>query len=399
MNGSFDDSDVGAVGQEASGYYLVRLNNSIRFRASDGNWRNAEIQGGELRFFLEDWGSAIRDVSFQLAAFGPDDTGVISFRSRRSVEDGFSTTDISDFDGIESSVFGIDCSATYLDERMVAESDLIEYESSENYASPRDFVHGSFTGVLQRTDIADGAGPSLRLISAELRFEGSGKWEEIAVDFPEETYAEKISFSCNGDGIPVYRKTVKLQVVEFKPVADDSEATVALAKEMVEQAAKLWNPGFIYFDVIITEPVIDARLHDIDPRELVNLTKLWEVRPIQNELDRIPVFFVNFDLGEWFGGYTYGFSINTMEPFASVVISELSDSNLVLAHELGHVMGGWHPNSAETGYWTGSESTIMEHFPFEAVNDHENCVKAGCPAPGCLDYFAPECLEPGSWSL
>ncbi|MCB0059816.1 MAG: hypothetical protein KDE45_22415, partial [Caldilineaceae bacterium] len=282
---------------------------------------------------------------------------------------------------------------------MVAESELV-YDDDKTFMSPSDFLSGSFSGTLQWTDGGDGGGVSLELRSAELKFEGDGKWQAIKVVIPEEAQAERLSFQCSGEATPVYHRTLKLQLVGFKAEADDNQVTSARATEMIQIAEKLWNPGFIDFDYVITAPVIDPELEDINPLTAANRAKLWASRPIQNELDRIPVFFVNFDLDLQGGGQAPGFSINDMTAHASVVISETALSSLVLAHELGHVMGGQHPSSdAHPYYWTGTNNTIMEKFPFKDINSHENCMNAGCPVPGCLDYSAPECLEPGSWSL
>ncbi len=396
MNGRYVDPGISPSGQGTFGYYLVRLDRSIQFQGSGDVGKEAEIQRGELRFHLDDWGEAIRAVDFQIAAFGPKETGVISLRGGGNRDAGHSHIDIAD--GMHSGEFLIECGASYLDERMVADSEL-EYDDEHTFTSPSDFLRGSFSGTLQWTDGGDGEGASLLLQSAKLKFEGNAKWQEIEIVIPEDAQAERLSFQCGGEATPVYHKTLKLQLVGFKAEADDNQVTSARATEMIQIAEKLWNPGFIDFDYVITAPVIDPELEDINPRTAANRAKLWASRPIQNEIDRIPVFFVNFDLGQLGGGDTQGFAINTMTPHASVVISEFAVSDLVLAHELGHVMGGQHPDSAAPGYWIGTSGTVMKKFPFEKINGHENCVKAGCPVPGCEDYSARECLEPGSWSL
>lgn len=394
MNGRYDDPGIGP-----SGYYLVRLDRTMRFRRS-GDEQEAEIQGGELRFYLDDWGEAIRWVDFQIATFGPESTGVISLRGGGNRDAGNSRMDIAG--DMPSGKFLMECEASYLDERMVAESELVVYDDDDTFMSPSDFFHGTFSGVLQWTGGDGNESSSLTLQSAALRFEGSAsaKWQEIEVVIPENTSAERLSFQCEGDAWPVYRKTLKLQIVGFRATAGDNETTAARATEMVQIAEQLWNPGFIYLDVVITDPIVDAELYDIAPRTGANLKKLWKSRPIQHEIDRIPVFFVDFGLSESGGGNTQGFAINIMKPFASVVISASAASNLVLAHELGHVMGGQHPDaSSSSHYWTGKDGTIMEKYPFPAWNSHENCVNVGCPVPGCVDYSARECLEPGDWRL
>src|SRR6185369_14133498 len=73
--------------------------------------------------------------------------------------------------------------------------------------------------------------------------------------------------------------------------------------------------------------------------------------------DVIEVFLVDSELPNG-GGTTF----NTGSSLAKVVITERSTGNPnLLAHEIGHVLGGLHPNSPpDPPNWIADEDTVLE---------------------------------------
>lgn len=119
----------------------------------------------------------------------------------------------------------------------------------------------------------------------------------------------------------------------------------------------------------------------------------------------IPIFFVDNDLANDGGGAT----ILPGTPLARVVVSDhilgddgfgtLSTNPALLAHELGHVLGGVHPNELpQITEWLGAMPSILEAsgIPWQMASDRnplENCVHAyNVAAQPHSDPPTPDCV-------
>jgi hypothetical protein len=188
-----------------------------------------------------------------------------------------------------------------------------------------------------------------------------------------------------------------LQMVKFMAHEGDIP-TGGKADQMLEKANALWNPGHIFFEDLHTpQPIISASL-----KTQPHYEKLYDIRPNKNVDKLISVFFVAYDLDCSGGGYTpEGFTVNALHAQAAIVISESAKSEFVLAHELGHVLGGLHPplGAPSSGQWYGDNDTILAEFPFPKRNSRRNCLLAASPALEKTNTSVALCIESVAWSV
>ncbi len=388
MNMAYDDKQSDSLLLDQ---YIVPISLTGDLLLDEGKPSYTEAFG-DLYVDVDRETRAIRSLSFQIVGDTGSGIGIIDLRGWQTPEQSDPTNGRLG----EGDQFVLDVDAVYLDQDIVEKSEF-ELIGPDVLVSPRDLFSGIFSGKLMfegETLILQDA--KLDLAPAKYR-DNVGRVQAIQLSVSYGVGQPNARANCAVGESLTYQKLVKLQVVGFAASEGDVQPSGSTAQTMIDNAQALWNPGFVTFDVVIPPPVVNRTLKESDPTNTTNLKALLKHRP-GGGADRIAVFFVTYDFSHG-GGNTTGFAINVMTALAAVVIYERA-CDLVLAHELGHVMGGQHSTASQsTSYWTGDMHTILSYQPFEAMNSARNCQLAACPVPGSTDTNAPKCLAPGTWSL
>lgn len=159
------------------------------------------------------------------------------------------------------------------------------------------------------------------------------------------------------------RQTTTLYLTPIRFVDENGIDTATNADTLLAWAQQIW--GQCCIQVVATESVsIDRPDLTIDnPADvdafLTAVRNSYEYWKAQNRPNpyAIPVYFVNSSLTEVGGGHTLGWTTSSV-----VVTNNFANNPHVLAHELGHVLHGFHfdESSSLNGAWTGELGTIME---------------------------------------
>lgn len=173
---------------------------------------------------------------------------------------------------------------------------------------------------------------------------------------------------------------MKIRPVRLLSRVGDPKPTGAGAKAQtqLEAAQRIWGKCCINLEILEPYCHVDPDLKISGDPELV-------VRALSDpDENTIEVFFVDHRLKKYGGGATLSCGCNT----ASVVLTEYSDYNdNLLAHELGHVFAGVHPNPPipSTFFWEGDTDSVLE--PILHINEANpdlntlsNCRRADNPA-------------------
>jgi hypothetical protein len=288
-------------------------------------------------------------------------------------------------DEVGDGSFALDVAALYLDEYIVANNELREI-APHVFASPRALLRGQLRGDLS----IDGSTAYLSGMQVLLQTVQDGRTNGappgLGVQTEPSATEQRARRSCGGES--TFAKHLQLQFVHF----EDSATTVGDAQDHLDCAQKLWNPGHISFEA-----------HDggtlSHSSNGLPLQQLFDMRPNESE-PWIPVFFVKSTSTGAVGAMDIddAATVNPTTALAMVAISEAA-SDLTLAHELGHVMGGlsFGQTLLEAGQWNGDPDTILTENPVER-NSPRNCRMAQCPT---LDGTGntSECLPARCWDF
>ena len=174
------------------------------------------------------------------------------------------------------------------------------------------------------------------------------------------------------------RRRLKLRPVRLLDRCDDPAPTGGNAREQLEAAQCIW--GKCCIDLEVLDPIyrVEPDLKNSNDPELV-MDSYGD--PDENTVE---IFFVDNPLSSYGGGGTGSCGWNT----ASVVLTDHSEHNPnLLAHELGHVLAGTHPedSSPSAFFWEGEAGTVLEatlydHDANPDRNTLSNCCYAHNPA-------------------
>jgi hypothetical protein len=183
-----------------------------------------------------------------------------------------------------------------------------------------------------------------------------------------------------------FQRTMSIQPVGFG-LGNERTGTSALRQFLA--AKKAWGKCCIHLDF---KPFI--YIDALKKEQISNMSRLEWIGPLSNAVEDnildsyddqnpsvIEVFFVESDVldNDLGSGQTYG----SGQVQAKVI---LSDNNMgcdnLLAHELGHVLGGKHPGTLpEPGRWIGDFNTVLQQYcPIPGENTRWNCTQADNPA-------------------
>ena len=189
------------------------------------------------------------------------------------------------------------------------------------------------------------------------------------------------------------RRTLHIQPVVF------TKRGAITGRDLVRQlesARTVWNKACFTLVQDAKHSITNqAKLFDSD-----NVTDIMSCYTAPNGV--IPVFFVASNVAGWGGGAT----TDRGTRFAKVVVSdnvtrmedgERRDNPNLLAHEMGHVLGGRDPNESSGG-WEAHLHTVMHPGgapwrPIPAVNTLGHCLGAYNSAE-VLDETKDDCLTP-----
>ena len=183
---------------------------------------------------------------------------------------------------------------------------------------------------------------------------------------------------ADGKPLPERRRRLKIRPISLLDRPDDPAPTGQNAPSQFDAARYIW--GKCCIDLEILDPVyrVDSDIKTSGEPEVV-MDSYSDSNP-----NTIEVFFVDNRLPSYGGGATGSCGWNT----ASVVLTEHSDHNPnLLAHELGHVFAGVHPqpSSPSTFFWEGEVNTVLQatlrpNEPNLDRNTLSNCLHAHNPA-------------------
>jgi hypothetical protein len=171
--------------------------------------------------------------------------------------------------------------------------------------------------------------------------------------------------------VQVNRRRLVVQPVGFRSSATDPAPSGSTAAAQFATAQSVWTKSCIEFQVAATQLITDATLK--------TSSDLAAIRAAYTDADPgvIEVFFVANSLPAIGGGSAGGIGVASCKP----VIAEPNSGNpVLLAHELGHVLGLLHPGAASnsdagtvmapTGSAMVAGTTLVTHFM---------CVNIGTP--------------------
>jgi hypothetical protein len=190
------------------------------------------------------------------------------------------------------------------------------------------------------------------------------------------------------------KKFLKVQPFGFKDRKDDPDPTAGKDLEKKLKAAeKVWGECCIKFAFRRPIYILD--------RDLKTSKNLGMIRKSAHQGGHslpgvVEVFFVDNRLKGHGGGRTFGAGTGN----AQIVMSDFDVKNVtLLAHELGHVLNGFHPNSSTIGplQWGGTLGTVLEATgtlkkASPAASSLHNCRRANNDALWCLPELC--CMTP-----
>lgn len=250
----------------------------------------------------------------------------------------------------------------------------------DRFTAPMESLKGSLNGVLRE----DGEG-----VERSIHFSGSFRFDSLPGQELRWVHSFRMDLANNAIW-PLFlaedpaaqvehQRRLKIRPVRLLDKCDDPAPTGAgvNAKAQFESAKHIWGKCCIKLEVL--EPVerIDAALKTSGMPELVADSFK---DPDENTVE---VFFVDHPLDSFGGGATCSCGWNT----AKIVLTEHSESNPnLLAHELGHVFAGLHPNqNSSTFFWKGDVKTVLQATLYSGQknpdrNTLSNCGHAHNPA-------------------
>jgi hypothetical protein len=178
---------------------------------------------------------------------------------------------------------------------------------------------------------------------------------------------------------PGRQRDVDLQPVFLRTGQNDKSPTGVTWKRRFGPAVTVWARLGVRVKAFAAVTV-DTQLKSAGATD----AEVIEISALRNG-DGIEVFFVDGDLGPETGG---GETLGRGTPTPKIVLADRGNSNTLLAHELGHVLGLQHPpDGADAG-------TIMEPSnDYSTANPFWNTIgnyrRITFPAPG-----EPTCLNP-----
>jgi hypothetical protein len=162
-------------------------------------------------------------------------------------------------------------------------------------------------------------------------------------------------------------------------------ATGAQWPAQLAQAQSLWGQCCIRLEGL---PMIDGA-----PTARSSTDRCKQIRALPHAFphDAIPVFYVDDPLAGDGGGWTdlAGTGLD------AIFISSQIQNNTVLAHELGHVLGGSHPGGNPPGMsasaWVGDTNTILVPGNGHASPKHNSTHNCQCARHALLITQGPVC--------
>jgi hypothetical protein len=252
------------------------------------------------------------------------------------------------------------------------------YVPPDRFMAPMESLAGTLDGTLRET--GDGTERNLAF-SGSFRFDSLPGGQLGWVRSLRTTLADNPVWPLfQSDYAPwaERRRRLKIRPVRLLDRCGDPAPTGTDARRQIEAAQRIW--GKCCIDLEVLEPVdrIEPDLKTSEEPELV-----MDSFKDSSE-NTVEVFFVDHPLPSYGGGATGSCGWNT----ASVVLTEHTDHNPnLLAHELGHVFAGVHPNppTSSNFFWSGEGGTVLKATLHnnEANPDRNtlsNCLYAHNPA-------------------
>lgn len=257
----------------------------------------------------------------------------------------------------------------------------LERVGPDRFLAPTEPFVGTLSGVL--IDVEQ-IGAQNAVFSGELLLnslgEGALRWvHRLRVALTRQPVWLLASPAEAEAGAPTFRRLLRVRPVGLRAGRSDPLPTGLHPETQFGEAKRIWGKCCIDLEVLATEvrDVEPSIKTSEDPEAVVNVF----TDPDENTIE---VFFVDNPLESFGGGAVCSCGWNT----AKVVLTEHHGCNPhLLAHELGHVYAGIHPNasSLSTFFWEGEINTILEPALQDCQvnpdrNTLQNCLSARNPA-------------------
>ena len=178
-------------------------------------------------------------------------------------------------------------------------------------------------------------------------------------------------------GHSIFKKRLQCQPVVFRSSNSDTNPTGSSSVLQFSEANSIWGKCCVEFQVLPAEIITNATVKISSDLDLI-----FNSFPLSNP-NVIEVYFVDNDLAFYGGGATQ----NGGSGLAKVVITDSNSGNPhLLAHELGHVLGGKHPGVVPMApRWEGDSGTVLASSSSAAIpnpdkNTYHNCISVSNPA-------------------
>lgn len=233
-------------------------------------------------------------------------------------------------------------------------------------------LRGHLEMVLVAQD-SDDSNTRWRIITGRLRLIATRKvwafFDELMFDFSPRRGEIRETFSgavihraATADVAPSTARTLWLKPFGF---ASNAMTTGRTWETQLEEAKRFWEGCCLKIE---SEPLTILSLPElVASREFSSiynqaLDHIADHSRVDWRLNAVEVFINNGPLAK--GGGTTFLYRNDDGALALVIMTDLAEQNShLLAHELGHVLGGTHPNetpSPRSGLWKGELNTVLE---------------------------------------
>jgi len=249
--------------------------------------------------------------------------------------------------------------------------------------SPREKFNGNLQGDIETTESPEGV-LRRKLSTGSLRIQSREDSQVLGL-------IQSVSLTLRDSAMNLIRKRGQQsscpglenveKVLTIRPVVFERDG-ILTGISMADQfriAQGLWGGCCVKLLVlearVMTRKEIEdlGRTNNVDSGEVDGIARCFSDAP-----GIVEVFFVAHDLASYGGGATLN---GGMSQAKVVVTDQISGNPALLAHEVGHVFNGDHPNSTDPTFWAADSGTVLTPgHPNPELNSLSNCGRVDNPA-------------------